>query len=304
MRRDGDRLIAHVAAAKETVLLCAPFVKVRVLKNLLRHIGENVSVKIVTRWLPSEVALGVSDLEVLDVVHERPKTSLWLLDRLHAKIYSADGRVSGGSANLTATAMGWSDSPNLELLMDLDANDESVRLVMDQLSEARPATVAEREKIAELAKRVEKPTLDTSRDMDVNETPTIWLPQLPAPNRLYQAYVERLRERVPSDTLEAADKDLKALGVPPSLNEKDFNDFVANALPKMPAITKILLAAADDLTDEAGVAVIRDLGVHPVLPPELSWHIVREWLTHFLRDKYEIAPQAFVLRPRPGAGRS
>ena len=36
---------------------------------------------------------------------------------------------------------------------------------------------------------------------------------------------------------------------------------------------------------------------------EAHWQIVREWLTYFLRDKYEIAPQSFITRLRPGASR-
>lgn len=302
MRRDGDRLIAHVASAKETVVLVSPFIKAGVLRSLFRHIRKDVSVKIVTRWIPSEVALGVSDLEVFDIVSERPKSSLLLLDRLHAKLYTADEKISGGSANLTATALGWVENPNLELLIDLPPDDDAVRMVLAQLAEAVPATEAERDRVAEMARLIEKPALGDSKDVRPQDTPSLWLPSLAAPARLFQAYVERSRERLTSDVLKAADKDLTALAISPSLGEKAFNAAVAAAMSAMPAIAHILVAAADDLTDEDGIAEIERLADTSEMPAAKRWLIVRDWFTYFFAEDYEIAPQAFVLRRRPGPG--
>jgi hypothetical protein len=45
------------------------------------------------------------------------------------------------------------------------------------------------------------------------------------------------------------------------------------------------------------------MAVNDGIAPETRWLIVREWLTHFLGDAYEIAPQNFVLRLKPGAAR-
>ena len=61
--------------------------------------------------------------------------------------------------------------------------------------------------------------------------------------------------------------------------------------------------AVGDLTDDDGADIIGQMGLDADLPPETRWLIVREWLTYFLGDRYEIAPQNFVLRLRPGAGR-
>jgi hypothetical protein len=303
MRRDGDRLITHLAQANQTVLLCAPFIKARVLKNLLRHIRSEVSVKVVTRWLPAEVALGVSDLEVFDVLEKRAFSSLWLLNRLHAKLYVADGEILIGSANLTATALGWSEEPNLELLTRVDLGDEPTRLAMEQLSEARQATRAERDEVEQLAHSIEKPSLSMAVDLAAEAMPSLWLPRLPAPKRLFQAYVERARERLTPEALSAALQDLHALGLPPSLTENGFNSAVASALLSMPAIARILASADDDLTDEAGIQIVQEIVGDNGVAADMQWLIVREWLTHFFSDRYEIAPQAFVLRRKPGASR-
>ena len=63
MRRDGDMLVEHLSGARTRVLLCAPFIKAGVLKRLLTVIPASVTLDIVTRWRPEEIAAGVSDLE-------------------------------------------------------------------------------------------------------------------------------------------------------------------------------------------------------------------------------------------------
>jgi len=147
MRRDGDLLVEHVSAAKSRVVLCAPFMKVGVVKRLLAAITPGVAVEIVTRWHAEEVAAGVSDLGVFDLAAARPGTSLSLLDHLHAKLYFADEALLAGSANLTATALGWCNDPNLELLTPVSSADPAVRRCMEGLALARPATATERDAI-------------------------------------------------------------------------------------------------------------------------------------------------------------
>jgi len=303
MRRDGDRLLSHLASARDEVLLCAPFIKAGVLSNLLRQVDLKVRVRVVTRWLPAEVAVKVSDLEVYDVLAARDGAELHLFDRLHAKLYVADGRVLAGSANLTANALGWSPQPNLELLTELSPSDEAVTACLAELAQARPATEEERDRIRELARAIGAPALNLAEDVELSSAPTLWLPQSGAPNRLFQAYMPRTRERLSASVLETAMADLEALGVPPGLTEPAFVTFVTDAFQRMPAIVCILEAAAGDLTDAGGADIIGQMGLDAELAPETRWLIVREWLTHFLGDRYEIAPQSFVLRLRAGAGR-
>jgi hypothetical protein len=250
MRRDGDRLLDHLASARQSVTLCAPFIKAGVLSSLLRHIPTETTVKVITRWLPLEVAVGVSDLEIFDIVAARSGASLWLLDRLHAKLYVADGRVLGGSANLTGAALGWSPNPNLELLTELSPSDDAVQCCLAQLEEARPATAEERERVRKLADGTKTPKIALVDDVEPDAEPTLWLPSLGAPAKLYQAYYEPTRGRLPPDVLDAATADLVALDLPTGLSEADFHGAVAQRLIKMPAIQRLLGDAADGLADD------------------------------------------------------
>lgn len=302
MRRDGDLLVEHVARAKDRVMLCAPFIKSGVLKRLFSAIGSSVAVDIVTRWRAEEVAAGVSDLAVFDLATERPGTTVKLLDNLHAKLYLSDDQLLAGSANLTATALGWCDDPNLELLTSISADDPAVRRCLDSLTLARNATAEKRDEIQAIVDTLQRAQLPAGQSVD-ETLALLWLPRLAAPERLFSAYTVSTRERLTASTIEAADHDLRALGIAPGLGEAAFKSQVADRFSAMPAIAAILHAARSDLTDAAGAELIRTLSPVTEMSAEQHWQIVRDWLTFFLQDQYEIAPQSFVTRLRPGAGR-
>jgi phosphatidylserine/phosphatidylglycerophosphate/cardiolipin synthase-like enzyme len=128
----GNQLLEACRSARSTLTLCAPFVKGPVLKRVLDATAESVSVELFTRWRPEEVAAGVSDTVVLDIAESRGGRVL-LCDRVHAKFMRFDDRVLIGSANLTATALGWTALPNLELLIEVPANTAQLRELEDRL---------------------------------------------------------------------------------------------------------------------------------------------------------------------------
>lgn len=304
MRRDGDRLLMHLSSATRSVRLCAPFIKVGVLESLLKEVAADVRIDVVTRWIPSEVALGVSDLEVFDLLGARPKSTLRLLDNLHAKIFVVDdSRVLAGSSNLTAPALGWSARPNVELLASIPWADKDLQACLRDIEAARTATVEERDRVREQAEALAVPELDLPASEPPEGERGIWLPMMGAPGRLYQGYAARLRERLQDEVLQAADQDLAALAIPPGLTEPAFKAAVAHALTAMPGIARILDAAADEVTDEDAVELIRRMRPDDDIDAGVRWRIVRDWLGVFLAHRYELAPQSFVLRPRSGTGR-
>ncbi|MDX0967321.1 phospholipase D family protein [Sinorhizobium medicae] len=302
MRKDGDVLLGHLSSATTKAMLCAPFIKAGVLQRLLSVVAPNVALDVVTRWHPKEVAAGVSDLEIFDLVCDRPRSQLRLLDNLHAKLYISDNRYLAGSANLTATALGWCDTPNLELLVPVSENDPSVRQCLERLGRARIATTEEREAIRKAASDIPALPLPLSADV-VEEMADLWLPRFAAPASLYQAYRPQDRDRLTSDNLEAADYDLGALGVPPGLNREMFIREVGVRLAEMPAVAAILNATEGDLTDDAAAALVHTLTPNSDMPAAIGWRIVRDWLSVFMSDRYEIAPQSYITRPKPGSFR-
>lgn len=299
MRREGEVLIAHVMSAKRKVVLCAPFVKSGVLRRLLAAINTEVEVDVVTRWNAKEVAAGVSDLAVFDLVASRPKTKLYLLDNLHAKLYLADDLPLTGSANLTAKALGWCKNANIELLVVLPKDDESVKNCLVALISARSATPEERQQIQASVDLMDCVTLPES-EPDVEGLSGFWLPSLAAPEKLYSAYLSSTRARLTSPVLKAADHDLAALGISPNLTEPAFKEHVIQAFLSMAAIKRILFAIQEDLTDLAAANLLAEFSDGIEITHVARWRILKDWLTHFFPEKYEVAPHSFVTRVRAG----
>jgi hypothetical protein len=101
-------------------VLAAPFMKYAIVQRLLEGVHESVKGTLYTRWRPDEVAAGVSDLSVFDLVQNRLGWTLYLCQELHAKYYRIDDTYLVGSANLTATALQWRTPSNIELLIEED----------------------------------------------------------------------------------------------------------------------------------------------------------------------------------------
>lgn len=300
MIMDGERLKALLGGAQRNALLCSPFIKAKVLEVLLSIINEDVFVRIVTRWRASEVASGVSDLEIFEIVNNRPKTELSLLNNLHAKIYLADEEGVAGSANLTATALGWADNSNVELLLPVIRSQPDVKRLLHRLEMAQPATAAIRSDVQAEADALSAIQLDEGRDMPeemVDIRKRAWLPQCAAPGQLWKIYKNRKTMAVVTSTKEEGLVDLGDLNIPTSLSRLDFNEAVRSALRQMPAFNRILERIPQGIKDSDGIGLIS--AIEPSLSPSyvsLQWRIVRDWISEFFGKEFEVAPDSFITR--------
>ena len=140
-KTQGERIRTLFRQASHAAII-APFIKTDALRSLLDVIPAQAAVRCVTRWLPAEIAAGVSDLEVLDVLEERAAHELLLVDRLHAKLYIADNQCLAGSANVTLSGLGeTTDAGNIEILVEADLEDPAVAAALRSIeSNAIPAT--------------------------------------------------------------------------------------------------------------------------------------------------------------------
>lgn len=299
---DGERLKELGNGARHRVLLCAPFIKVRVLRTILSGIKDDVSVQIVTRWRASEVASGVSDLEVFELANERANTKLALLDDLHAKLYLADDKGLAGSANLTATALGWADRRNVELLLPVSRSDEDVARLLLRLESAEPATYTVRSEIEAQAAELNVGRLDegqdVSDDMDAAREQA-WLPSCAAPWKLWAIYEDVETTAVVGGTKEDGLADLRDLHIPSGLSSSEFKETVRDTLLLMPGVRRIIDHISQGLKDSAAIAIVTE--VRPDLSQNsaaLQWRIVRDWIAEFFGDEFEVAPESFVTRLR------
>lgn len=296
----ADNLQELIATAEHELVLVAPFVKAPALERLLSHAQTGVSVTCITRWRPEEVAAGVSDLEVFDVIASRARASLLLWPRLHAKYFRADARCLIGSANLTSRALGWAHPPNVELLIEAPATHPRL-VAFEQRSkvEARLAThdvrVLVGKAAAEIAQErkwhtaisggdddseVVQPERGVMADLDIG-----WLPSLRQPSELYRAYSSQ-REQLSTMSRIAALRDLGVLNPPGGLSAETFSRVIAATLLQMPMIARIDAFAASSRRFGA----VRDLIAAETgmenRDASMAWQTTMRWLLHFLPDRY------------------
>lgn len=299
---NGHRLIEMCSNARDSVLIVAPFVKDHALRQVLDAIPSAISaVTCITRWLPEEVANGVSDLEVLDQIRSRRSARLLLHPRLHGKLYRIDSRCLVGSANVTGKGLGWRSPSNLELMLEVSVGDPDVLAFEEQLlstsmvadDEMRNAIRAAADLLISEGRTSNESTDDELTAIGLDQ----WLPTCPTPDRLWNVYDGRDLWRLVQSALEAGQRDLAVIGVPSRLPRSVFNRYVESTLMEMPIVQEIDRRASVGLSgDEAIVLLERsyDITAQPYSTAEM-WEILKAWLEHFRPRTYRRTPYGEIL---------
>ena len=299
MVSDGERIKNLVQGASHSVVLCAPFIKSKVLSTVLGVIPPNVHVQIVTRWSPIEIATGVSDLEVYDLANDRQNTELRLLEELHAKIYIADDQCLVGSANLTAKALGWAEVHNIELMIQSDTSNPSVVFLLRHIKSAELVTLATKNEMEDAVNKIdsfELPKVDEMTD-DEDSRRKEWLPRCAAPEKLYEIYNDPATKIVAEGTKKDGSSDLKDLCVGKGLSSGDFSVTIQDSLLIMPAFARIVEKVPQGITDESGIDLIaKEIPELDEIDVPNQWRIVRDWIRVFFGDRFEVAPESYVIR--------
>jgi hypothetical protein len=290
MRAWGEMLVAALASATRSVVIAAPFIKEAILFRVLAQVPSQATVVVYTRWRPDEVASGVSDLAVLDVIRARHGSSLFLCPSLHAKYYRHDGWAWIGSANLTGAALGWSQHPNLELLhrapwpsSDFEAFETALR------QSSIPATEDIRQQVALAAALLPAPATEHVQDAPPAD-PGPFLPRTRHPEQLLLMYSGRADDLTVAARSQAG-ADLAALAAPRGLSSEAFRAFVSAELLQSQIISRVdNLVASPRRFGEIRALLARHL--HQLGsdrdPAEALQTLVR-WLLFFLPNRYELA---------------
>ena len=301
----GDAVLELMQNTTSRVVIVAPYIKSATIRRLLGKIPDTVSeCACITRWLPEDIASGVCDLEILDDVRQVNGGRLLIHPHLHAKYYSNGQRTLVGSANLTSRGLGWHTPSNVELLVALPAEFPGLADWESSLfASAVEATEQLREQI-----RVQAEQLKQARPMHhppeveaetgEEEEATLWVPQCPAPERLWEVYGGRGADTMVSSAFKAAQEDLAALSPPQGLTEDLFTAYVAGILRQMPLLTEIDKLASTGLTDTKAQEFLSDhlsRSTEGISDHRQFWRIVKLWLLHFFPASYRLETGQEVL---------
>jgi len=279
----GRLLEEHCAKGGDSFTIVSPFVKYGALERVLSWLPEDAPVEIFVRWNPDDLAAGVSDLSVWNLVRARESCTLYMAAMLHAKIYATESWALVGSANLTDAGMGWDARSNIELLVAIDR--KSTQL-LDALCAVREnAVLVDQQTYEDLMRAVEK--IDSHR-VD-NRAPSVgarWLPLCRMPDVLYLVYSGR-DEAVSSAAKESAVQDLERLAVPIGHSEESFNAVIAATLLLAPAIRRIDKYTREPRRFGSMKNLIKELC--PDRDATATWQTTMRWLLHFCGHRYASA---------------
>lgn len=248
------------------------------MESLLEVLDSDAHVRCVTRWLPEEVASGVSDLAVFDLLEARSNSSLMLVDRLHAKIYIRGRLCLAGSANVTSAALGTSDQSNIEVLIESTLDDPGIVSVLAQIrARERPATRITVETIRALA-------ADYVKDPADNAGAEIWFPRSRRPEDAFRVYSD-----VPTEYLSSAQanlvSDIARANLPAGLDASEFADEIRARLQMIPLAQALLNSDHDAMVSRADAHVqLGALSSGRYSASDLWLAFVR-WMCHFFPEK-------------------
>ena len=286
----GDELCGYLEMSRQKVILVAPFIKEKVLERLFSNTPANIPIDIYTRWRPEEIALGVSDLEVMDVVATRPLTNLWLCHPLHAKYYRIDNIVYLGSSNLTLHALGWIKNCNLELMHQTEFGNsifQEFELLLHSRSIA--ATESIRDMVAAAALKFPQKVKILQEDEGENSNTVFWIPATRNPGKLYTAYLGNFDELTRAGQ-DQARIDLDFLALAPGADGAQFKLLVAAALIQTPLFSRIETFSASPRRFGEGREFLKNIFIQENIKRETdeAWQTVIRWIIAFLSEHFEV----------------
>lgn len=281
-QRCGERLLALVRDA-DILTIVAPFITVSGIEPLLSTLPDKCSLEVITRWRPDEVAAGVSDPRVLDLISQRGGT-VALHPVVHAKTYIAGARALVGSANVTSNGLGWHRPGAVEILVETAADDPALVSLLAALREtSAEATEADRDAV--LAAAVMLPPAPLRASAETTEH-IDWLPTYRPPEVLWRVYAGQREETV----AELVRPELAALGVPTGLaTEEAFNTYVGAILRQ--GFTGRIARECSNLTTMKAIQRLIELCAergHTINDPADSWETIAAWIAHFLPNYQRI----------------
>ena len=279
----GERIRLLFEHVEDDVVIIAPFIKMDALRSLLNVIPVSSHLRCVTRWIPREVAQGISDVQVFDALAERGNATVSLVDNLHAKMYIAGERCLVGSANLTLAGLGErGEHSNIEVLVETDTQDLGILSTLDQI--ALVERIATRE-IAESARLLAESlsgmvTLQNQRTLP-------WFPGSRTPEQAFRVYsipqtgFVSMAERI-------LRRDVALSDIQPGLDDSQFRDAIRELLYTIPIAQRILDSADDTFLTVADAYPGLQGMIEDQFSAEDLWQSFVKWMAWFFPEKVMI----------------
>jgi len=288
--RLGVELGRHFGHAQEEVFIVAPFITLGAFNAVIAGVPSNTPIRVVTRWLDDELAIGISDCRIYESLSERGEPEIYLLDSLHAKYYRSDDGVIVGSANVTSRALNDGPGSNFEILTYLSVSSAEVKQFEDDLvRNAKRVSLSMFEEALTLQTQMrnkDPQKLDPIEDRapDFAVVLNDWLPSIQNPRELYQNY-KQFMDVQEVDALELLDE-LTRWRPPTGLDEPTFDQFVADRLSYESTVLLVNEFLSSKVQRFGAVARFLAKELHLETRGSQEWSNLLEWLLYFRRSDY------------------
>ena len=219
-RRPGDMLTSLCGGA-ERLLLVAPYVKADALSRILSDAVPNASLTCVTQWTLEDIAAGASDIQSWEIINELGGV-FQLRPSLHAKYYRIDGTTLIGSANLTNSAMGWSPSPNLEILCQAGGDFDDCEFQRELFQHSREVSAEEYNRWRTI---LDSDILTAAKSSEQYPQVANWRPAARDFGSVLRVYSGQSGDIASLDEQAAAKRDLGYLRIPDGLAPEQAGDW-------------------------------------------------------------------------------
>ena len=291
----NERLLELAQATERELVIVSAYAKSSALDKVLERVAASVRLTCYVRWDIADLAAGASDLDLFDRINSRRLAELYMCPGLHAKYYRGDDRILLGSANMTANGLGWSSSPNLEILVSSAFETWMAEFEGELRKRARrvdQALVRRLQQLLDLMPPPPKPIC-----LPEKQEEGIWLPALRDPDLLFIAYSGNW-EDLPKRSALAAEADLSFLRVPPGLSREAFDAWVGLAVAQSAWLAKLRpFVVQPRRFGEMSVWLRNELDAED---PKHRWQTMVRWIVKFLPDEFEVKVSNYseVIYPR------
>lgn len=298
----GEWVLEGAQGVSEQAILVSPFIKYKSLKRIVDTLPHGTNLSVYTRWRIDEIAQGVSDLAIWNLLTNRSNSKLYLIQNLHSKYYRFDDFIYVGSANITEAGMTWGRSSNLETLVN-SKSDNIDYLDFECLLKLKSLEVDQTlfERTNQLVEQFKKnnqilstPTIEDIINVNLITSDVIaefkeeynnsraWMPLTRSPDILFDVYSGNYH-LVSKDVLVGAYLDFYHLEIPANLDKTSFSSFISSRLEMEPLIIEL----DNFLVEPQRFGELKEF-LSNFLANNSShhWQTVMRWLLYFMPTKY------------------
>ena len=288
----GEEIARLLSGARKRIVVVSAFVRGDALSRILPDINPDVLATVFARWRLSDLVCGASDLSAFDVARERG-AEFRIHSALHAKAFIADNSALVGSANVTFSAFGESENPNIEILVSTPADEPGIQSLLKTL--LADSMIVDENYVSLLQNVIQESAGGADEKYFPPPSPESdnWLPatQIPQDFLDFLSFKRESVERLREDTKALATRDCCALGLSVGA---DKYEHIAQAITRRRLFRElqgqISSLSASGLSDEMAAKFLVESFHIPPSEAGGQWMIVKAWLRAFLPKEFIVVP--------------